>query len=428
MVDILPLRGLRYSPRHAAPSVFSPPYDVISPVQRAALLARNPLNVVRLTLGPTPDDRTWYADARETRDRWLREGILQRDVTPACYGYQQRFVLADGNERSRTGLVALVRLSDGGDDIHRHERTRVGPRMDRLLLTRALQANMSCVFALYGDPQGDLAAHLEPPERPELDFVFEDGVRQIFWRIDDPVRVDALVLGMAARSLMIADGHHRYETALAYRAERRQAEGNPPDLRPYDHVLMYLVASEDPGLAILATHRVLAPEPPIDAVGLLDALRGDFEVLPAPEGRSLSEAIAELAGSTVAIGVCLGHAGRWVLRLRSLDSALCAAAGHGAGALAELDVNVLQYLVLGPHLGITAETLAQGERVSYTIHEDEACKQVQRGEAAAAFIINPTTIEQVWRAADRGVTMPQKSTYFSPKPLTGLIFNPLDTF
>ncbi|MHB1296075.1 MAG: DUF1015 domain-containing protein [Anaerolineae bacterium] len=428
MVDILPLRALRYGATHAVPTVFSPPYDVISPAQRAAYLARNPDNVVRLTLGPTPDDRTWYGAAREARDHWLQEGILERDVTPAFYGYQQRFHLADGCERSRTGLVALVRLSDASDGIYRHERTRLGPRVDRLMLMRAMEADMSCVWALYGDPQGDLQPHLQPPERPDLDFVFEDGVRQIFWRIDDPARVAALVQGMAGRPLMIADGHHRYETAMTYRAERRQAEGNPPEVRPYDYVLMYLTANEDPGLVLLATHRVIAPEPTIDAAALLDALHRDFEVLPAPEGRSLTEAAAEMAGSTVAIGACLGHAGRWILRLRSLDAALCAAAGHGAGPLAELDVNVLQYLVLGPHLGISAEVLAQGERVSYTIHEDDACGQVQRGEAAAAFILNPTTGAQVWQAADRGVTMPQKSTYFYPKPLTGLLFNPLDAF
>jgi uncharacterized protein (DUF1015 family) len=428
MVEIAPLRGLRYSGPYSGGAVFAPPYDVISPAQQRGYLARSPYNVVRLILGPTPGDTGWYDEAAATLSRWISGGVLARDPSPVLYGYQQHFALGQGPAARtfvRSGFVARVRLQEWGQGIYRHEQTRVAPRADRLRLMRAVGANLSPVFGLYADPQLELRPRLVPPAQAAVDYRDDEGVRQVFWPIADPAAIAALVGALATRNVVIADGHHRYETALTYRAERRALEGSPAEPQPYDYVLMYLTAAEDPGLCILPTHRVISGGPALDGSTLLPALRRDFGLEPVADPAQLVAAVAAAGRSGVALGACLGAAGTWVLRLKSLEAARQAAGADVADVLAELDVHVLQSLVLAPHMGISRELLATGERVSYTIDAAEACGLVAQGSAQAAFILNPTTIGQVWRAALGGVTMPQKSTYFYPKLLTGLVLNPL---
>lgn len=428
MVEVLPFQGLRYSPAYTRATVFSPPYDVIDAAQRQRLAAQDPRNVVQVDLRPATAGEDWYAQAAATLQAWLSDGTLLRDPTPCLYGYRQFFHLpGESAPRVRNGFFAGVRLAPWGQGIYRHEFTRVGPRADRLKLMRATQTSLSPVFGMYHDPDGCLAAYLEPPQQPLVDVTDDEGVRHIFWAITAPDVLAAITAAMSTRDIVIADGHHRYETALAYRDERRAAEGDPPATQPYDQVLMYLAAVEDPGLEILPTHRVIHGDGPLDAAALLGALAADFEVAPAPAGISLTAAIARAAreSDTIAIGACLGPDARYVLRLRSRERARQAAGAQVAAELADLDVVVLQSMVLAPHLGITAEVLAHGERVWYTIDEAAACADVAADRAQAAFILNPTALEQVWQSASRGVTMPQKSTYFYPKLLTGLVFWPL---
>lgn len=431
MVDLAPLHGLRYSDAYADAEVLAPPYDVIGPQRRLHLLERSPYNVVRLILGEDPADRNWHARAAETMVRWIAEGVLVRDRQPALYGYQQHFSDSEGRPRVRTGVVGRVRLSPYGGSIRRHEHTRIGPRVDRLRLTRAVRANLSPVFGLYRDPEDEVRHLVQAPrdrQDPNLlvDVMDDEGVRHVFWRIGDLDTITTLTAGLAGREVIIADGHHRYETGLAYQAERRDAEGDPPGVRPYDYVLMYLAAVEDPGLWILPTHRVVRGRNGRDPARLLQVLREDFDVVPVAPDVSLSDAAAQAADHTVAIGVCTGQGERWVLRLKDLSRAYRGMPPEVEGGLAELDVNVLQNLILAPHLGIDVETLARTDLVTYTVDEGEACSRVVSGEAQAAFILNATRIEQVWSAAERGLTMPQKSTYFYPKLLTGLVINPLD--
>ncbi len=426
MVQVLPLRGLCYGPRYAGAAVYAPPYDVIGPEEQVGLLRRSPHNVVRLILGPNAGDEHWHGAAAATLERWVAEGVLVRDALPAFYGYCQRFTLADRQVRVRCGFVGRVRLHEWGDGIYRHEHTRSAPRLDRLRLLRATHTNLSPVLGLYRDAEGELSSWLRPPARPAVSFSDDEGVEQSFWRITEPAAIAALEEAMARREIVIADGHHRYETALAYRAERRALEGDPPQAQPYDYVLMYLTAADDPGLVILPAHRVIAGEPFPEGPALLRSLEADFQVTPWDGRETLTAAIASAAHGANALGICLGSAGTWVLRLRSPEHARHAAEGQVPAELAMLDVNILQNLILRPHLGITPEVLADTERVSYTIHEGEACQQVQTGQARAAFILNPTTVEQVWQAATHGMTMPQKSTYFYPKLLTGLVLNPLE--
>jgi uncharacterized protein (DUF1015 family) len=431
MVDLAPLHGLRYSSEYTDAGVFAPPYDVIDSERHLQLLAANPHNIVRLILGETPSGRGWHARAAETMARWIAEGVLVQDRQPALYGYQQHFVDAAGQQRTRTGVMGRVRLSPYGGPIRRHERTRIGPRIDRLRLTRAVRANLSPVFGLYRDPHDAVRHLLAPPEDPQhpdllVDIRDDEGVRHVFWRIGDLDTITAITAGLADREIIIADGHHRYETALAYQAEQRDAEGDPAQARPYDYALMYLAAAKDPGLYILPTHRVILGQNGRDPSRLVEALRDDFDLVPVAPEVSLSEATSQAADHTVAIGLCTGQGQRWVLRLKELARAHRGMPPEVEGGLSELDVSVLQNLILAPHLGIDTETLARTEQVMYTIDEGEACSLVASGEAQAAFILNPTRIEQVWNVAEQGLTMPQKSTYFYPKLLTGLVINPLD--
>ena len=430
MVEVLPFRGLRYRDDLARAAVFSPPYDVINELQRRYYMRRSPYNVVKLTLGPAKV-RNWHEDAAATMRQWVEDDILIRDTTPAFYGYQQHFVLPGGSTRVRTGFLNRVGLREWGQGIHRHEHTCAGPRADRLRLMRATRANMSPMFGLYRDPGAELSRWLRPPSNPPVDFVDEEGVRQIFWTIHQTETIKALVLGLADRDIVIADGHHRYETALAYRAERRRVGGDPAGPRAYDYVMMYLTALEDPELVILPSHRLVWEQQRIDGHRLLAALSADFDIEPLDGQTNLTKAIApEGSGpdtaSTITFGAYLGKDGSWILRLKDLDRARHAGRGQDTPALNELDVMVLQNLILQPHLGISPDLLVHTDYVSYTIDEREARELVREGGAQAAFILNPTRLDQVWEAAQQGATMPQKSTYFYPKPLTGLVFNPLD--
>lgn len=429
MVEFLPLQGFRYSSKYAGPAVYAPPYDVITPEQQQRYLARSPYNVVRLILGSSPGDQDWYAQAATTLRAWVAQGILVRNSSPKFYGYQQRFRLSDGRAYVRTGFIGRMRLCPWGKGVYRHEHTRSGPRMDRLRLLRATGVNLCPIFGLYRDPCGELAHWLEPPAYPLLDFQDDDHVQQVIWPIEETEAMMGISRGMAEREVVIADGHHRYETAWMYREERRASEGNPPYPQPYDYVLIYLTASEGSGLCVLPSHRIVSGLSDFQGERLLSGLARDFDLFRLDGAASLSQAIAVAGKDTVAIGLYLGRERAWVLRLRDLDIAHRAAKERGfdAPVMGELGVCVLQNLILEPLLNISAEVLSTTERVSYTIHEEEARRQVDEGKAQAAFILNPTTVEQIWQAAKQGATLPQKSTYFFPKLLTGLVFNPLDS-
>jgi uncharacterized protein (DUF1015 family) len=424
MVEIFPFQGVRYTPTHDLAQVTAPPYDVITPEMRTELLARSPENVVSITLGPQEQNSAeWYRQAGATKARWLQDGTWRRDPVPALYGYRQEFETPAGAKLARTGFLARVKLAPWGQGIHRHEFTRQGPKADRLALMHATHMNLSAVFGLYRDPQFEIAPLLALPSQCDADFAV-DGVRHTLWRITDQTVIDRIVTAMAQRDVVIADGHHRYETALAYRDACRAAIPKG-QAAACDHVLMFLDAAEDPGLVILPTHRVVTGSPQALPAGLLCGLNQDFELLSVETDIPLQQAIVGDA-TTTRIGALLADGSRWLLRLRNPERARQAAAGQVPEVLASLDVVVLQTLVLDPLFGITPEVLASGSRVTYTISEPWAEAQVRSGQAQAAFILNATTLSQTWDAALAGVTMPQKSTYFTPKLQTGLVFNPLD--
>lgn len=414
MPEILPFRGLRYSDEYTRPTVFAPPYDVISPADREHFTATDAYNITHIDVTPIPTPDDWYNTAAARLLAWRRQGVLTMDHAPAYYGYLQQFSLADGSQHSRKGVFAAVRLAEWGAGIYRHEHTRAAPRADRLSLMRATRTQLSPVFGMISDPELRLAALLVPPAAVPVDYVDQEGTRQVFWPIFDPDITAAIKQVLDDKEIVIADGHHRYETALAYRAERRAEDGDPTQPQPYDYVLMFLTSVQDPGLCILPTHRVIKTVDRQLPANLLSRLAERFEVLPAEGAASLEQQLMAFAGRANAFGLYLGGSARYICVWRKPEDA-------SSGILESLDVSVLLREILEPLFNIDADALKAGDRVEYTISEAQACASVERGEAQAAFILNPTLLSQVWDTARALQTMPQKSTYFYPKLLTGLV-------
>ena len=426
MPEIRPFAGIRYSEGVLSRDVLAPPFDVINEEDRCELAARSPHNIVLLDKAPAGHGAEWYDQAAALKDQWLAEGVLVKDSHPAFYGYRQRFDVA-GSTFVRTGFMAAVRLSPWGAGIHPHERTRTGDRTDRLNLTRAMRANLSPVFGLYRDPDGLIDAHLCPPSSPLLDDVSLDGVSHTFWRIDDPGQVQSLRELMLSQDIVIADGHHRYETALAYQTECDASLPKSDGVRPHDYVMMYLTNACSSGLVILPTHRVISV-PRVDQEKLLHDLARTFDIYPVWDQTELGARLAAAAEGSVAMAMATPDMGTFLLRLRSNAHTRATEMRSADDILHGLDVVVLQERILEPLLGISREALAASAHVSYTTDAGQALQAVRRGEAQLAFVLNATTTDQVWRAATAGLAMPQKSTYFYPKLLTGLVINPLDTW
>jgi len=425
MAEIAPFRGLRYAPTLRQQLVYSPPYDVIDPMLRQKLVSASPYNVVHVTLGSDNTPADWYAQAARTFRRWQTDGILVREEAAALYAYEQTFYGPDSQRLTRRGFFARVRLVPWGQGIHPHEKTHSGPKADRLQLMRALHAQESPVFGLYRDPESVVDALLgtAPSDAPTVTDDY--GVHHTCWPLTHPDLLSQTTAFLKERDLVIADGHHRYETALAYRDEVRARNQQNANKGPHDYVLMYLTAAESAGLVILPTHRVVTAPSPCSETQLCAALATDFILRRVADDDDLANAISVQRNGELILGMRL-RSGAWTLTLRDRKRAHMAVPAGQPQELAELDVCVLQNLVLAPHLGISAETLAHGDAVRYTIHSAEACQAVRDGHASAAFLLNPTNVEQVWCTAVAGVTMPQKSTYFFPKLLTGLVMNPLE--
>jgi uncharacterized protein (DUF1015 family) len=436
MANILPFRAIRYSTslRKKASKLLAPPYDVISREQKKELLKNDPANAIRLIVG-NPSVETHrasdYAAAANTLKTWRGKGVLDRDDQPSLYVYQQRFKV-EGRLYLRTGFLALSRLepfgrSKGG--ILAHEFTLAGPKADRLNLMKKANANFSPIFSLYPD-QGGVGKILArvTAERPEMVARFPKDVENRLWAIRDPQTLAAIQERMQSVTLFIADGHHRYETALAYQALKRKGDKSPLGSRPYDWVMMMFVAMEDPGLVILPTHRCLAPGRITDPTAFLESLArlGKLSVAPGNLRTLKPMKALEAAGrKSPTLGVSFDGQ---TLYLLSVSKA--AAAGKALAGLSKaqkgLDVTLLHRLILEPSLGITKERVEH--EIFFTHKAAEAVKRLNRGESGVVFFLNPTRIDQLRDVAGAGERMPQKSTYFYPKLVTGMAFNDLTGF
>jgi uncharacterized protein (DUF1015 family) len=416
MADVEPLRALRYDlPRPGAlEDLVAPPYDVLDAEARAALAARSPHNVVHVDL-PEGDDP--YAHAAELLERWRGEGVLVRDAEPALWALTQDYRGPDGAARTRHGLLARVRVEEYGPGrIRPHERTHPGPKEDRLRLTRATAANLSPIFSLYSDPGGEawgaVADALDA--EPFGTATDADGTANRLWRVADADAIAAVEAALSGSELLIADGHHRYETARAY-AEEVGGEG------PHRYVLMCLVALQDPGLTVFPTHRLVRGLRPEQHEQLAVALRRDFEIAEIePE-----DLAPDPSAGPLELGYIDSHFRR-AFRLTLRDQAIADAALEGSSeAYRHLDTAVLEALVLKGALGMTDEDIDHLRGLGYSKDAGEARALVESAEYDAAFLLRPTPIEQVRAVAEAGESMPPKSTYFFPKIPTGLLFNPL---
>jgi uncharacterized protein (DUF1015 family) len=436
MAEIKPLRALHYDPAVVGPlaNVVAPPYDVIDATQRAALLERSPFNVVAVDLphGGGDQERSAqdpYRAAGELFESWQLQGALTRDPEPAVWAHTQDYTGPDGQTRTRRGFFCRVRIEDYGPGrVRPHERTHPGPKEDRLRLTRATRANISPIFSLYSDPAHAAWSALAPTtERtsPWAEIADADNTVHRLWRVADPETIAAVQTATSDAELLIADGHHRYETMQAYAREvgAREVGGatGPAPRGEGDYILMCLVALEDPGLTVFPTHRLVRGLDETRRAALDAALRRDFDI-----SETSAERIAPAAGGgPLQLGYIDSREQR-PLRLTLKDQAIAdAALVDHAEAYRQLDTGVLETLLLKGALGMSDDDIAHFNGLFYARDTAEALRMVSCGEYDAAFLMRPTPIAQVRDVAAAGENMPPKSTYFFPKLLTGLLFNPL---
>lgn len=379
----------------------APPYDVIDAAQRAELRAASPHNAVRLELPEPP-----YERVRELIAEWTGAGVLAAPAAPGIVAWTQTFPRDDGEPAERRVLLATVRAEPYETRAVRpHERTHAGPKEDRLRLLNAAGHQISPVYGLYPDRAGVVWESARIGGTPEADFTSGDGTRNRLWWIDDPVAIDAVVSGMADRWILIADGHHRYETAVEY-ARARRAAGDDGD-GPGQYVMMGLTAIEDPGLAVLPTHRVLAEDP--------GDLTEGFAARPVADLDELRFVLATTPQYAPSFG--LVSPGRALVITGEPET--------DPSPAARLDVSVLERRILQRAFGADQATLAHRGVLSYVKDSDAAWELARTGRAAAVFIMRPMPQESVVAVAEAGETMPQKSTFFFPKLVTGVAFHRL---
>jgi uncharacterized protein (DUF1015 family) len=413
VAEVLPLQALHYDlDRVRLADVVAPPYDVIDAEQREALVARSEHNVVELDLPIDPAGGDPYGYAARLLAKWVEDGILTRDAEPAIWALEQEYAGPDGSRLTRRGFLARVRLAPYGEGIRPHERTQPGPREDRLRLTRATRQNLSPIFALHpGDAWGHLGSALGG--NPWGEVTDGDGTTHRVWRIGDPAVYEAIAAELEPGELLIADGHHRYETSLAYQLE--VGSGGPAD-----YVLMGLVSLEDPGLSVFPTHRLIS-ENAGKQEALASGLEGIFEI------EEVTTDQLDPKG-TEGIGVFgyIDSQSKRSLRIRLRDTGgLDQALSGRSEAYRTLDAAILEELVLKGILDMSTEDIAAKRGIGYTPSIDEALAKLDGGDYQAAFLLRPTPVDQVRAVAAAGETMPPKSTYFFPKLLTGIVFNPL---
>lgn len=441
MPEIQPLRALHYDQSVAGPlaDVTAPPYDVIDPAQRAELLARSPYNIVAIDLPEGEPDR--YEAAANLLETWQLQGALVRDGAPAIWAHTQDYTAPDGRRLTRRGFYCRVRLEEYGPGrVRPHERTHPGPKEDRLRLTRATRANVSPIFSLYSDPDQAAWAALEPATvaaQPWGEVTDGEGTLHRLWRVADPAVIAAVQEATRGAELLIADGHHRYETMRTY-AQEVGGEGE------HNYILMCLVALEDPGLTVFPTHRLIGALDEERRRALREAIERDFAIAevpieqiaptigePAirdqgpPLGGQPSGALAPGARSPLQLGY-IDHHHQRPLRLTLRDQKIAdAALPDRSEAYRHLDTGVLETLLLKGALGLTDEDISHLNGLFYARSTEEALRLVREGEYEAAFFMRPTPVDQVKEVAEAGENMPPKSTFFYPKLLTGLLLSPL---
>ncbi len=417
MAEIKPIRTMRFDTAVAGPldELISPPYDVIDEALRAELAGGNTFNVVEIDL---PVGEQKYEHAGDLIKQWMQVGALTAEDEPAYWVLRQDYEGPDGTTRTRTGLFCRVRVTDYGPGLIRpHERTHPGPKQDRLDLMRATRMNLSPIFSLFSDASGDFRSAIDRVADGErFDRATDsNGTENSIWRVADPADVAAFTDALADRELLIADGHHRYETARAYAAE----VGGDGD---HNFVLMYVCALEDPGMTVFATHRLAENTTAEQRAAIEDVIAQNFEMSEVTSDRLAPPEDTGIAGEFGYLDSF--HNKPYRLKLKDQSIADMALEGFPS-SYRRLDTAILEALFLKGALGMSDDDISHLNGLWYSSDVEEARSFVENGRYDLCFFLRPTPIEQIREIAAAGVNMPPKSTYFYPKIPTGLVFNPL---
>ena len=443
MAVLFPFQGLRYNPNKVKDirKVICPPYDVIDAQAQDRYYKSHEYNLIRVELGKdTPDDtpsKNRYTRGAAFLKDWIKKEVLIRDAEPSFYLYKMDYSLPKIGEKTLTGFFSLAQLEEiGRGNILPHEFTFPSAKQDRLRLMRACHANISPIFMLYSDPAGDIITHLErcvDEAHPLANFVDEDDVHHRFWKVSSPPSWSAVIEALKDKPFFIADGHHRYETALNFRNEMRAHEksGGPSagTPKPYDSVSVFCSNMDDAGISLLPIHRVILNPLPFDLKTLRQRLARSFEVTHlsfnnATENKTRKRLLDEmktLAPSATVFGMYAKT--EQAYHLLKLKKEAAPSPSGTAKPIDSLDVSRFQKVILGDTLGMMGSAAKKEGRIQFVKDDETAVKQVKSGEAGLAFFLNATLISQVREVVLAGDRMPQKSTYFHPKPVTGLVIN-----
>ncbi|RLA99860.1 MAG: hypothetical protein DRG37_03810, partial [Deltaproteobacteria bacterium] len=363
-----------------------------------------------------------YTRARDLWIRWQKERILIKEPSPSIYYHEHSYTMGE-RAYTRSGIVVTVRLSEGGGkDIIPHENTYKGPKLDRLRLLTEVKANLSSIFGIYSDPSRMVTSQVKPNlEKPQMDFSIS-GESHRLWIIDSPEIIDMISSMVIDKTILIADGHHRYETAKTYRDRMRAVTGKKDGLQPFDYVMMYL-SNIDEELSIMPTHRVIIDSMGIGLVDFEYRIKELFNMIPYDNKTTFLNMLKK--GGKGHFGLLVSGIPRYYLLEPIDENAIDKFVPQSIHPLLrKLDVTILHECIIEPILGID-NLISQG-RIMYTSLAEEAINMVEKGKADAAFLVNPSSIQEIIEVAKQGLKMPHKSTYFYPKIPTGLVFNPLE--
>ena len=434
MAELIPFKALRYDPDQVKlEDVLTQPYDKITPEMQSKYYEKSTHNLVRIILGKAGETDTdtfnVYTRAAEYLHDWRSGSILKQDTEPSIYAYSQTFTVPGTRDlQERRGLIALGRIHDYTDGVvYRHEQTLSKPRADRLNLLRATRAHFGQIFMLYSDPSNEIESLLraKTEEDPDISMLDEYETLHRVWRVHDPALIQTVQQKMQDKKLLIADGHHRYETALAYRNERRSETGSSDPKAPYEFVMMTLIPMESRGLVILPTHRIVHGLLDFDRERMLEVAGQFFDIDRIDlrtESRSATTLLGE-AGENGTAFVAVTRQGPYLMRAK--QDAIQNALRDLPALQRELDVVQLHRVMLERVLGISEEAIRNQENVRYERDAFEAISWVRQG-ANVAFLMNPAKIEQVRDIAFNGEVLPQKSTDFYPKLLSGVAIYALE--
>ncbi len=425
MADIQPFKSIHFNTAviKDLSKVVAPPYDVINKEQQQELFKRDKNNIIRLDLNPDPDP---YPAAAKEMQRMLKEKALVQDSEPAIYPYFQTFKTQSGSTVTRRGFISWIKLEPfEAGVVLPHEHTLSGPKMDRLKLMTATKASFSQIFGVYGDQGRKLEKEYEKlsKKKPFLE-ADQDGVNNRLYRITDPATVKVFQGSLKNIPVYIADGHHRYETALEY--QRLMKEKNPKHTgkEAYNFIMMYFTNIFDSGLVVYPTHRILHSLAGFDANKMIEAVKTHFDFTSKPDVDTLASVL--LSAGAHSYGMILPQRKYYLMKLKSGSDVLSIVKENVPAPVKRLDVTLLHDYVLTQTLGISKEAQEKKLNINYTIDRHEVDGAVQSGKGQVGFILNATKVEQVKEVADASAVMPQKSTYFYPKLLSGLLLSGLE--